>query len=396
MLTVNEIGVKQKSFQIEKYYNKDVYIEAKVWDIYKLTNYNNSYIMDIVSINWVWDNYQNINFLLRLWPNMFLEKWEFISFETTINEVENFNDDFNYKRFLLVKNIFFISNPLHINILNKKETSKIDYFFINLRSKILNSIQNLFPKNESVLLSWILVWERNNIPLELSNSYNNSWLTHFISISWFHISILIIFLWFLFSFLHPYLRFIFISFFIFSFIMIVWFKVPAIRAAIMWIIWYYILMSGRTKDTLSLVLLTAILFVLYNPLFINYDISFHLSFLAVFWIIYTKNFWDKIFFFLPSFLAIKQSFVLTMSAMSWVLPIILINFWQFNIFSPIANMFVWGIMPFVMLFWFITLFFNFFSSTISYYIGYILYFLLKFINEVALFFWNLDFWIIKY
>jgi len=51
-----------------------------------------------------------------------------------------------------------------------------------------------------------------------------------------------------------------------------------------------------------------------SPLILNYDVSFHLSFLAVIGIIYTQSFWKKIFHFLPETLAIKEAFVLTLSA----------------------------------------------------------------------------------
>jgi predicted membrane metal-binding protein len=44
---------------------------------------------------------------------------------------------------------------------------------------------------------------------------------------------------------------------------------------------YYILMMGRQSDALALLLFTALVLVLFNPLSLNYDISLHLSFLAV-------------------------------------------------------------------------------------------------------------------
>ena len=387
-------NIKNKQNTIESFYDKESYIVWKVIDIYKINEYWNSYIVEILSIN----EEQNFdfNFLLRLSPNFYLEKNQIIWLKTKIDKVDRFDPNFDYEKFLILRNIYFVVQNTNIELIEKKPLSKVDNIIIPFRQRVLEIISSMYPKNEASFLSWILVWERNNIPTSLSISYNNSWLTHFISISWFHISIIIIFLGFLFAFMPPYLRAIFILIFVVFFILIVWFKVPAIRASIMWIVWYYILLSWRDKNTISLLLFTAFLFVLYNPLYLNYDVSFHLSFLAVLGILYTKDFWGRIFFFLPSFLAIKQSFILTMWAMTATLPIVMINFWQFNVFSPIANMLVWGIMPFLMLFWFISIIFELVFDKLGFYLWFLVFLLLRFINEVAMFFGNLDFWIIKY
>ena len=89
--------------------------------------------------------------------------------------------------------------------------------------------------------------------------------------------------------------------------------------------------------------------VIISPLSINYDINFHLSFLAVLGILYTQKFFEKIFFWLPDFLAIRESFVLTLSAMSFALPIIIFNFGQVSIMSPIANIAVTWTIPLAMI-----------------------------------------------
>jgi len=389
---INIYKIQQNYSKIEYLYGKKHYIESVVIDNYRHTENFNSYILKTKTIN---QEIYEFNFILRVPKNFNLNIWDIILLEEKIEKVSNF-DNFNYERFLLTKDIYFIiySNNFHNKWSETKNKAKI--YFTNLREKLISNIKSMYPQNEAILLSGILLWERNNIPEYLINSYNNSGLTHFISISWFHISIIIIFLWLMLSFLPIWIRSILIAAFVICFIFLVWFKVPAIRAAIMWIIWYFIIAFWREKDAFSILLLALIAMVLYNPLFLNYDVSFHLSFLAVVWILYTKNFFDKIFFFLPSFFSIKQSFVLTMSAMAWVLPIVFTNFWQINLLTPVANMLVWWIMPFTMLFWFLSIIINNISTNFGYYFWYIPYYLLYFINQVALYFWNLDYFIIKY
>jgi predicted membrane metal-binding protein len=89
---------------------------------------------------------------------------------------------------------------------------------------------------------------------------------------------------------------------------------------------YYILMMGRQSDALALLLFTALVLVLFNPLSLNYDISLHLSFLAVLGLLYFQDFWRKMCLFLPQFFAIRESFVLTLAAMTPTLPVMIFTF----------------------------------------------------------------------
>jgi competence protein ComEC len=229
----------------------------------------------------------------------------------------------------------------------------------------------------------------------LQNSFNNSWLTHLVAVSWFNITIIIIFLWFLFSFFPLILRTFLICLFVVIFVLVVWDNVPVIRAGIMWLIGYFILVSWRKSDSLSLLLFTAFVLVIYNPLYLNYDVSFHLSFLAVLGLLYFQEFWWKIFKFLPSFFAVKESFVLTMSALTTTLPIMIFNFGQVSILAPISNMLVGWVIPFAMLFWFLSILWEIIWYKIGFIIWFVNYFLLKYVILIAEYFWNLEFAVFK-
>jgi competence protein ComEC len=147
---------------------------------------------------------------------------------------------------------------------------------------------------------------------------------------------------------------------------------------------------------LSIILFTSFILVLFNPLYLNYDISFHLSFLAVLGLLYTQKFWSKIFFFLPKFFAVRESFILTLSALTTTLPIMVFNFWQISILSPITNLIVWWIIPISMFLWFLSILWNLINEKIWFIIWFPTFFLLKFVNIVAGYFWSLSFSIIKF
>lgn len=389
---INNINISQKIFLIQQI-DKEVILNAEVLELYKKSQNHNLYILKVNNINDL-DHY-NVNFLLYYPKNYLLERWQIINIKTKITKIDSFSDNFNYEKFLQTKNVYFQVFANNVDLIDKKELSKIEKFIINIRQKLLKIVYDLYPKDEAVFLAWILIWAREDMSENLQNSFNNSWLTHLVAVSWFNITIIIIFLWFLFSFFPLILRTFLICLFVVIFVLVVWDNVPVIRAGIMWLIGYFILVSWRKSDSLSLLLFTAFVLVIYNPLYLNYDVSFHLSFLAVLGLLYFQEFWWKIFKFLPSFFAVKESFVLTMSALTTTLPIMIFSFGQVSILAPISNMLVGWVIPFAMLFWFLSILWEIIWYKIGFITWFVNYFLLKYVILIAEYFWNLEFAVLK-
>lgn len=390
---VNNYFIGNKEIFIEKFYEQNSTIIAEVKQLYKKSAHSYSYIIHTYSVDGV--SLYGIDGLIYYPSNYVLEIGDIITFQWKIIKIDNFSDSFDYQKFLQSKNIFFQSFVNNVEIIDKIHISEWRQFIIDIREKMLEIVYNMYPKNEAIFLAWILIWAREDMPEDLSQNFNNSWLTHLVAVSGFNITIIIVFLWFLFQVFPIFIRTIIICISVIFFVLLVWDNVPVVRAWIMGLIWYFILISGRKWDSLSILLFTAFIMVLYNPLYLNYDTSFHLSFLAVFGLLYFQEFWTKVFYFLPRFFAIKESFILTMSALTTTLPIMLFTFWQVSIFAPLTNMLVWWIIPFAMLFGFLSIIWQIFSSTLWFIFWFINYFFLKYVVFIASFFWSLDFWIYK-
>lgn len=389
----NNYLIENKNILLNNYYDKEVFVIWKVEYLYKKEENYNSYIVKLLSID---DKNIKVKFLLKTSNNIIFDDNSIISFSNKINKIDNFQDNFNYKKFMLSKWVYFASVfPYDIKIGWKNENI-LDKIIYKVRQEILIQIKEIYPRNEWDLLAGILIWARENISKDMMLNFNNSWLTHLMAVSWFNITIIIIFLWFLFKFIPVYFRFILITLFVVFFTLIVWDNVAVLRASIMWILAYFILISWRKADSLSIIIFTAFVLVLFNPLYLNYDISYHLSFLAVLWLLYTKTFWDKIFFFLPRFFAVKESFVLTMSALTTTLPIMIFSFWKISFLSPVSNMLVWWIIPISMLLWLLSILWNIIHEKIWFILWFPTYFLLKFVNIVAEYFWNLSFSVFEF
>jgi len=313
------------------------------WVIYvwKLKKINNTFIkwniLTEVNINW---NYK-------------LKKWTIIKLESKIYNYKNFNW-FNYIKYNLSKDIYFKLYPYKVDIIEKKQYFIYDKI-LNLRENIINTINKIYTKDEAIFLAGILLWARENMSDELSENFNKSWLTHIIAVSWFNITIIIIFFWFIINWFSKLLKVTIMAIFISIFVILVWWWASVIRAAIMWLIWYIVISEWRSPNILSIIIFTLIIMLYLSPLSLNYDISLQLSFLAVLWIIYINWYLEKVFYFITNIFEIRNAFTLTISALIFTLPIIIFNFWQLSIISPLSNILVIWTIPLIMLSWFLSI-----------------------------------------
>lgn len=379
---------------LENYFWHIHQLSGTISQLHKKHESSDSYIVDISEISW--QKVPEFRILIRTPKYLSFDYKEKVMLEWQLDKIDNFDPNFDYQKYLLVKWVYGSMSFPYVQTFWACDSWWWGEKIFVFREYFLQKITSFFPEKEAFLLAWILIWARENIPSDMQNDYNNSWLTHLMAVSGFNITILIFFVLFLGKYLPVFIRILFVTLSIIGFTLVVWDSPAVIRASIMGLLWYYILSLWRQSDAFILLLFTASGMLVFQPLYLNYDVSFQLSFLAVIWLLYFQEFWRKICFFLPKFFAIQESFVLTLAAMTTTLPIMIFNFWQVSLFAPIANMLVWWMMPFVMFFWFITLFLSELWYTWAYYLWYIPYFLLYFVNGVAHIFGNLEFALFQY
>lgn len=380
-LIVNEITNKNK-------------IESEITKISKIDEKYTVYLWKLIKIDDKIIN-KNIYFEIYLNWNYKLENKSLIEFNSKIFLYESFNW-FDYNKYMLSKDTYFKTYPYTYEKIWINKENIIIKWIENLRNNMLKIINTIYTKDEAVFLWWILLWARESMPKELSTNFNNSWLTHLIAVSWFNITIIIIFFGYIIKPFPNYLKVVLMSLIIVLFTILVWYWAAVIRASIMWIIWYIVISSWRQWNILSIIVLTLVLMVSFSPLSINYDISLHLSFLAVLWIIYSQKYIESIFSFLPNIFEIKTAFCLTISAMIFTLPIMLFNFGQVSIISPLSNLLVIWTIPIAMLFWFLSIILYYITPILWIIIGYIAWILLKWDILIVNYFWSSIYSTIKY
>jgi competence protein ComEC len=396
--SLNEDQKKQEI--ISTYNNGQKYkVEIRINKIYKKNDFD---IVYLSKLNKVWNKHVDTDILVlyKTKKNYSLRSGNLLIFSSTIQNVENFNETFDYISYLKSMNVYAVFRSDTFEKWWEEELGIYRKSLYEFRKNLLEKIHTLYPKNEATYLGGILIWARENIPDDMEDAFNNSWLTHLIAVSGYNITIIIVFLVYILTYVPKYVRIFAISFFVIAYVWVVGDSAAVYRAALMWLIWYYVLVSWRKWDSLAIILLVAVLMTLYNPFLINYDISFQLSFLAVLWLLYTQNFFEKIFFFLPKKFALRESVVLTLSAFVFTIPIMIGNFGQISLLAPLANLLVAWTVPFSMLFGTISLIISYFSDLWAYMVSYLSFFFLHWttstafiISELPGTLLKLDFWI---
>ncbi|MCD5385237.1 ComEC/Rec2 family competence protein [Candidatus Gracilibacteria bacterium] len=390
----NLIIIEQKEKILNNYFNNKNYeIILEIKSLNKIDENKKEYIGKLIQIEKQKIN-NNIGLIVNIYGDKKLEKGYIIKTNTKLYKFKNYNG-FSYKNYMLSKNIYFSINSYNYKIIEKNKINIIEKSILEFRKKVLKAIYQIYPKEEAIFLGGILIGARESLPNDLKQDFNNSGLTHFIAVSGFNITILIIFITYLIQYLPNTLKIIIITISIILFTILVGYTAPVIRASLMGLIGYYILQSGRKGNLLSIILLTAIIMIIISPLSINYDVSLHLSFLAVLGIVYSQKFFEKIFYFLPNFLEIKTAFTLTLSALLFTLPIMIFNFGQVSILAPFSNIAVTWTIPLAMIFGFLSVIVYFVYPIGGIIIGYITWIFLKWDIMVVHFFGNLDWSLLK-
>lgn len=216
----------------------------------------------------------------------------------------------------------------------------------------------------------ILIGERANLSAETKKSFNNAGLTHIIAVSGFNITIILIFLSFLFRSFPIVFRILLALICVGFFTLLVGPQISVLRASVFGLISYTILLSGKKVRAFSLLIAVAVGFVVIDPLILNYDVSFHLSFLAVFGLLFFGDFFNRIFAFLPRWFGLREALAMCFAAMVFTLPILAINFGQISLVSPLANVAVVPLIPLVMLGGFLSMVVGLFSPYFAILIGF--------------------------
>jgi len=288
---------------------------------------------------------------------------QWIALQGKLKEPPTF-DDFSYKDYLLGKGILAIMDYPDIQVI-KEPPIKNDFlknFWLSLRisvvqvkEKFTRALERCLPEPYASFILGILIGGRKGLSRNIQDAFSATGIAHVVAVSGYNISIITSFLGrFLKKNLPNWLSLGILFSFVFLFMAAAGFSASVVRAGIMGLVLLWTTMFGRGAQGLQLLVYAVTFMLAINPLLLRFDIGFQLSVLATAGLIILA---PKIEpglrkLRLPRFW--HEALLATISAMIMTLPILILNFKQISLVSPLVNLIVLPFIPWTMLAGFVT------------------------------------------
>jgi competence protein ComEC len=236
-----------------------------------------------------------------------------IRFSSALHSPKNFLNPggFDYIRHLAYKNIYataFLESDQSVTLIREGEGNKCLVFIESIRSRIRECIISSTQSPSRDILLALIIGEQGTIPEQTRDRFSALGITHILSISGLHVSIFALLAYgIIFNLLKMYPRLllyipakkiaVFMSIFpVLGYCMIAGMATPAARSGLMVVCYLLTLLLDRPQHMLHTLFLAAFFILAVSPQSL-FEISFQLSFLAVFSLIILvpawKSLWTK-------------------------------------------------------------------------------------------------------
>ena len=236
----------------------------------------------------------------------------------------------------------------------------------DFKKSVENKLNIYFTSNNSALANGLIFGGSGLFSKDFMQYLKNSGTSHIVAVSGYNISIIIVVLFLFFrTALSKYGAVTLTISTIVVFVVLTGLSASVIRAAIMGMSYLISRLIGRSTNALYNLVLACGLMIIFNPYTI-FDASFQLSALATFGIIIfaekIEHYFEKVKF--PKI--ISETLSATLAAQFMTIPV-LIGFGKISLIAPISNVLILPIVPFAMLFVFLTII----ASLTSFYLGFL-------------------------
>jgi len=295
-------------------------------------------------------------------------------------------EGFNYKNYLLEDGILAVMNFPEVELVEKNQGNFLKKILISFRQKLEESLNKTLSRPHSAILEALLFGEEENISKDWKEKLNQTATRHLTAVSGMNItiisSLIFGFLLWLGFWRHQafYLSIILIIFYI----LMIGAPASAIRAGIMGLLLLTAQHFGRFSSASRSIVFAATLMLFQNPLILRWDIGFQLSFLATMGMIHLQPILSDCFKKIPNFyfLQLRNNLSTTLAAQIFVFPILVYNFGQISIISPIPNILILPLIPFLTIFGFIFSFIGIFWQNLAQILSWPAWLLINYILKI--------------
>jgi len=258
----------------------------------------------------------------------------------------NFISGFNWREYLRKERIYSIVYYPKIKLISSVNGNLLLFQTFSFKRKLIQTAKTL-PLPEGAILEGITLGEESSFSQSFKEKLSLSGLSHITAVSGMNITILFGIFFFGLIFLDLWRKeaTVLTLLILIFYILLVGAPPSAIRAGIMGIFLYLGYAFGRLIKTSRLIVLTAALMTVQNPLILTRDVGFQLSFLAFLGLVYLTPLLEKVMRAENSL--VKKSISQTLAAQIFCFPLLIFNFGKLSLVAPLSNILVLPLIPFL-------------------------------------------------
>ncbi len=305
-------------------------------------------------------------------------------------------EDFNYREYLEKSGIYSVIYwPQEVKLIGRAKGAKFLVYgkILAFKDKLRGVLNGSLSPPQSSILSAMMLGDKQKLSDSLKEQLNITGTRHIVAISGMHISIISLALMYLLIYLGFWRRHAFwlVLIFISLYIIMIGMPASAVRGGVMGLILAWAQKEGRLRGAARAIIFAAVPMLLINPLLLRFDIGFQLSFCAVLGIIWFKPFFDRWLGRLPNILRIRDILAMTFSAQIATLPILIYNFGRISLISPLVNVLIVPLLPYILGGGFIFGFFGMVWLPLGQILSWPVWLLLTYLSKIINFFSGLSY-----
>lgn len=274
-------------------------------------------------------------------------------------------EDFRYDMYLAKSGVFSVCmNPkiyeyaAEINSIAFFSRLRISFLepIFSLKHAVASRINRLWHEPHASFMAGLLYGSRGGLG-ELQELFNITGVSHIIAISGYNISIVatLLMIFFIRLWIPRKKAFWAVVIGILVFIVFTGASASVFRAGVMGIVVLLAKQMGRVSRSLNVILCTAVVMALQNPLVLLWDAGFQLSFAATIGLVYLPEIFFKWFSWIPESFGLRESALSTIAATAATLPLLLFQFGRLSIVSVFVNLLILWAIPWLMLLGFLAI-----------------------------------------
>lgn len=299
---------------------------------------------------------------------------------------------FNYPGYLKARGVSHMISFGKVEVLENGAGSIVLAKLFEGKQIFMHALEQHIPEPEAGLGEGVLLGVKRALGDDLEAVFRDVGIIHIVVLSGYNIMIVVETVMRMLSFVfRPRMRLLVGIAVIVSFVLLVGLSASVVRAGIMAALVIVARTIGRTYAIMRALMLAGVGMIVMNPYLLAFDPGFQLSFLATLGLVLVSPLMERWFVRVPSRFGIREVLIATCATQLTVLPLLLYQMGALSVVSILVNVLVLPIVPFAMLFTFLTGLCGLVLSPLGMLMGFSAYGLLTYVVHVAQAFASLPF-----